>query len=188
MRRTLLSVFGLALVAGCATTKASYVTISEGRGSYIDASFSSSSGEWRFLFPADEACAAVLQPEAPITYSPGGMWGRFRSPDGTVCEPAGVGNLNKWRRSRVEGEMMPSSPARWEIEHRDDQVFLLRGRFAVATRIGFAGTYDLVAMVANDDTCRPVAESGAATLVFRSSGSRAFMLGRCPVLAFARAL
>jgi len=43
-------------------------------------------------------------------------------------------------------------------------------------------------MVANDDTCRPVAESGAATLVFRSAGRPAFQLGRCPVLAFARPL
>jgi hypothetical protein len=43
-------------------------------------------------------------------------------------------------------------------------------------------------MVANDDTCRPVAESGAATLVFRQSGRPAFQLGRCTVLAFARPL
>ena len=53
---------------------------------------------------------------------------------------------------------------------------------------GVAGTHDIVAMVANDDTCRPVAESGAATLVFRQSGRPAFLLGPCPVLAFARPL
>ena len=67
-------------------------------------------------------------------------------------------------------------------------MFLLRGRFALASRIGVAGTHDVVAMVANDDTCRPVAESGAATLVFRQSGRPAFLLGQCPVLAFARPL
>ena len=88
----------------------------------------------------------------------------------------------------MEGEGRPSSPARWEVIHRDDEVFLLRGRFALASRIGFAGTHDVVAMVANDATCRPVAESGASTLVFRQSGRPAFELGRCPVLAFARPL
>ena len=178
----------LALAGGCATTRESFVSHAASRGSYIDASFFTSSGEWRFLFPASPACAAVLEPEAPVIYSPGGIWGRFQSPDGAVCEPAGIGNLNRWRRSRVEGEGRPSSPARWEIVHRDDQVFLLRGRFALASRIGLAGTHDVVAMVANDDACRPVAESGNATLVFRSSGRTAFLLGRCPVLAFARPL
>ncbi len=185
LRSTFVFALALGLVA-CATTRSSYVASSTQRGGFIDASFVAASGEWRFLFPATQECRSILAPEAPITYSPGGMWGRFRSPGDVVCDPAGVGNLHRWRRSRVEGEMAPSSAARWEIEYQDDEVFLLRGRFAVATRVGFAGTHDIVAMVANDDVCRPVAESGNATLVFRPSGSRAFTLGRCEVLAFAR--
>jgi hypothetical protein len=188
MRRAFVLGLILALAVGCATTKESSVAEVAPRGSYIDASFASSSGVWRFLFPASPECAAVLKPEAPVSYHPGGMWGRFYSPDGAVCEPAGISNLERWRRSRVEGEGRPSSPARWEDVHRDNQVFLLRGRFALASRVGVAGTHDIVAMVANDDTCRPVAESGAATLVFRSAGRPAFQLGRCPVLAFARPL
>jgi hypothetical protein len=188
MRRAIVVGFALVLAGACATTKESYVSQVAMRGSYIDASFSTPSTLWRFLFPANSSCAAVLKPEAPVVYNPGGMWGRFHGPDGTVCEPAGISNLEKWRRSRVEGEGRPSSPARWEILHRDKEVFLLRGRFPVASRIGLAGTYDVVAMVANDDTCRPVAESGAATLIFRQSGRPAFVLGQCPVLAFARPL
>lgn len=188
MRRAFILGFALALAGGCATTKHSSVAEVARRGSYLDASFATSSGVWRFLFPASPECAAVLRPEAPVIYNPGGMWGSFHSPDGAVCEPAGISNLEKWRRSRVEGEGRPSSPARWEVVHRDEQVFLLRGRFALASRIGVAGSHDVVAMVANDDTCRPVAESGAATLVFRSAGRPAFQLGRCPVLAFARPL
>jgi len=181
-------VLALALVGGCATTKHSSVAEVARRGNYFDASFATASGVWRFLFPASPDCAAVLRPEAPVIYNPGGMWGSFHSPDGAVCDPAGISNLEKRRRSRVEGEGRPSSPARWEIVHQDKEVFLLRGRFALASRIGVAGTHDVVAMVANDDTCRPVAESGAATLVFRSAGRPAFQLGRCPVLAFARPL
>jgi hypothetical protein len=188
MQRLLILGFALVLASGCATTKTSSVAHAALRGSYIDASFFTSSGEWRFLFPASPECAAVLEPEAPVTYNPGGLWGRFHSPDGTVCDPAGISNLERWRRSRVEGEGRPSSPARWEVIHRDDEVFLLRGRFALASRVGVGGTHDVVAMVANDATCRPVAESGSSTLVFRQSGRPAFALGRCPVLAFAQPL
>jgi hypothetical protein len=188
MRRAFILGLLLFLAAGCATTKESSVAQVAPRGDYLDASFVAASGLWRFLFPASPECAAVLRPEAPVTYNPGGMWGSFQSPDGAVCNPAGISNLEKWRRSRVEGELQPSSAARWEVLHQDKEVFLLRGRFAVASRIGLAGTHDVVAMVANDDTCRPVAQSGAATLVFRQSGSPAFLLGQCPVLAFARPL
>ena len=188
MRRALILGFALTLAAGCVTTKESSVTEVAQRGNFLDASFVASSGVWRFLFPASPECAAVLKPEAPVTYNPGGMWGSFHGPDGTVCNPAGIGNLDRWRRSRVEGEGRPSSPARWEVVHRDEEVFLLRGRFAVASRVGLAGTHDIVAMVANDEVCRAVAESGNATLVFRQSGSPAFLLGQCPVLAFARPL
>ena len=188
MRRAFVLGLALALAGGCATSKQSSVAQVAQRGSYLDASFATSSGVWRFLFPASPSCAAVLRPEAPVVYHPGGMWGRFHSPGGDVCEPAGISNLERWRRSRVEGEGRPSSPARWQVLHRDRDVFLLRGRFALATRIGVAGAHDIVAMVANDDTCRPVAESGAATLVFRQSGRPAFLLGQCPVLAFARPL
>jgi hypothetical protein len=188
MRRAFILGLALTLAGGCATSKESYVARVAPRGSYIDASFATTSGEWRFLFPASPSCAAVLEPEAPVVYQPGGMWGRFHSPDGEVCEPAGISNLDRWRRSRVEGEGRPSSPARWQVVHQDKEVLLLRGRFELASRVGVAGTYDVVAMVANDDTCRPVAESGAATLVFRQSGRPAFLLGACPVLAFARPL
>jgi hypothetical protein len=105
-----------------------------------------------------------------------------------VCEPVGIGTLHRWRRSRQEGEMAPSSPARWTILHEDSEVFLLRGRFPVASRVGIANTFDVVAMVANDDVCAPIARSGQATLVFRTTGRRVLELGRCPVLAVATPL
>ena len=67
-------------------------------------------------------------------------------------------------------------------------MLLLRGRFALASRVGLANTFDAVAMVPNDDVCGPVARSGAATLVFRSGGARVLTLGRCSVLAVAAPL
>ena len=107
MRRAFILGLVLALAGGCATTKQSSVTQVAPRGNYLDASFATASGVWRFLFPASLDCAAVLKPEAPVIYNPGGMWGSFHSPDGAVCQPAGISNLEKGRRSRVEGEGRP---------------------------------------------------------------------------------
>jgi hypothetical protein len=175
------------LASACATarTRESRVTNYAVRGDYIDATFATRKDGWRFLFPRSPECTAVLGPGAPVTYTPGGLWGRFVGDDGTVCEPVGIGNLDRWRRTRPTGATLPSSAARWEIAYRDDDVILLRGRFAVARFVGLAGSYDLIAMVANDAVCRGVAEGGAATLVYRPSGANAFLLSRCPVLAFA---
>jgi hypothetical protein len=80
---------------------------------------------------------------------------------------------------------LDSSPARWTILYEDSEVLLLRGRFPVASRVGLANTFDVVAMVPNDDVCGPVARSGAASLVFRPSGNRVLQLGSCSVLGVA---
>jgi len=180
--------FGSVLIAGigCATPRGSYVADSTFRGPYyIDSTLSLPSGQWRFLFPQTDACVAMLRAEAPISHSSGGSFGRVRAPDGSVCDPVGIGTLQRWRRSRREGEMTPSSPARWTILYEDPEVLLLRGRFPVASRVGLANTFDVVAMVANDDVCGPVARSGEASLVFRPSGNRVLQLGSCPVLGVA---
>ncbi len=175
----------LAALTACATPKNSYVADSTLVGPYIDATLALPSGYWRFLFPQTEACAAVLRPEAPIFYSSGGSFGRVRSPDGSRCDPVGIGTLHRWRRSRRMGEMAPSSPANWGIIYEGPEAFLLRGRFPVASRLGVANTFDVVVLVANDDVCAPIARSGVGTLVFRPSGRRVLNLARCPVLAVA---
>jgi hypothetical protein len=187
MKRSLILALTCTALA-CAGGGGSYVSNSIARGPYIDATLSLDGQEWRFLFPQTPECAAVLRPETPVSYSSGGSFGRLKSADGTQCNPVGIGTLRRWRRARVEGEMAPSSPARWSIIHKDAQVYLLRGRFPVASRLGLANTFDVVAMVANDDVCRPIAESGEGTLVFRQSGSRVLDLGRCPVIAVATPL
>ena len=72
--------------------------------------------------------------------------------------------------------------------YEDSKVLLLRGRFALASRVGLANSFRAVARVPNDDVCQPVARSGGATLVFRSAGTRVLELGRCPVIAVAARL
>ena len=187
MKRVL--ALGLTCAAlACAGARGSYVSNSIARGPYIDATLSVTGQGLRFLFPQTEDCARALRPETVISYSSGGSFGRVKTEDGTVCNPVGIGTLRRWRRARVEGEMAPSSTARWSVIHKDAQVYLLRGRFPVASRLGLANAFDVVTMVANDDVCQPVAESGEATLVFRQSGSRVLDLGKCPVIAVATPL
>ncbi len=181
----------LVVIVACATPKQSYVSNALSRGGYIDATLSVGSGDWRFLFPQSEACARVVRLEAPVEYRIGGPFGKATAPDGTVCEPVGIGSLRRWRarQPRREGEMAPSSAASWKIVHKDAQAYLLRGRFPVASRLGLTNTFDVVVLVANDGgTCSAIAESGNATLVFRTSGSRVLELGACEVQAIAQPL
>ncbi len=180
----LLSV-ALCLLAACATPRGSYVSTSTLRGPYIDATLLLQSGEWRFLFPQSATCAAMLRPEAPVSFQNRGHFGLVMGSDGASCDPVGIGTLRRWRRGRRKGETAPSSAARFEVIHEDTEVLLLRGRFPLASRLGVPNTFDVVAMVANDELCAPVARSGAATLVFWPSGSRVLQLSACPVLAVA---
>jgi hypothetical protein len=189
--RTLFALLAALAVVACATPKHSYVSAAVPRGNYIDATLSVESGDWRFLFPQNEACAKVIRLEAPVEYRIGGPFGRAIAPDGTVCEPIGIGSLRRWRarQPRQEGDMAPSSAATWKVIHKDAQTYLLRGRFPVASRLGLTNTFDVVVLVANDGgTCSTVAESGNATLVFRTAGSRVLDLGACPVQAIAQPL
>jgi hypothetical protein len=146
-RPVLAMALAMVALAACTTLSGSYVVGSTVRGPFIDATLATSNGEWRFLFPPTETCVAMLRSEAPVTYSSRGSFGRVVSPDASVCHPVGVGTLDRWRRSRQPGEMTPSSPANWTIIHEDPEVFLLRGRFPVASRLGLANTFDVVAMV-----------------------------------------
>jgi hypothetical protein len=175
----------IAAIAACVTPRWATVAVSQMRGPYIDATLALPSGDWRFFFPRTETCAAMLRPEAPITYSSGGSFGSLRSPDGSVCDPVGIGTLQRWRRTRRPGEMTPSSPAHWSVIYADSAFLMLRGRFPLASRLGVTNTFDVVAVVPNDEVCDAVARSGSANLVFRPSGSGVLDLGRCPVVGVA---
>lgn len=177
-------------LAGCLTPQGKYVVNAMPRGPYIDAMLATDAGDWRFFFPPTETCTAMLKPESPVTYAVGGPFGRVTAPDGSRCDPVGIASLREWRarRGRVEGEMAPSAHANWRIIHRDPEVILLRGTFPTASRLWIANTFDIVVMVPNDDTCRPVAEAGQALLRFHQTGSQVLRLSNCSVTGVAMPL
>lgn len=175
-----------------------FVTSVTERGGYLDARLSGSP-DLRFLFPSGPACAAVLKPEARVEYSARGRYGELNpvDPDGGPCIPMGVADLEVWRnkgpRPTVFGATtspLPRRPARFQEIWRDDAEIFLRGRWPLASWIGFGRADDLVAVVPNTGTCRALIADGEATMEYRYTGAPAYALmvkppGTCPIRAFA---
>jgi hypothetical protein len=163
------------------------------RGPYLEATLAGGGIDLRMLAPASESCAAILQPEATVTYAKEGVFGRVDRDDAS-CDLAGTTSLAAWRdrQPRSRGRPAPSATARFRVVHRDPEVVLVRGRFPLAGRAGIPGGFDLVAMLPASDVCRSPIERGEATLEFRDAGSEPFRLGGtggfCPVLGFATPL
>lgn len=145
-----------------------------------------------FVTPASDACARVVEPGAQVTYAKHGNFGRFRR-DGEACDAVGSLSLaqrrQKPRDKRRGDSAVPRATARFRVVHRDEQAILLRGRFALATRVGIPGSFDVVAILPDSEPCRDVASRREATLEFRLSGPEPFRLlagrERCVVTGFA---
>jgi hypothetical protein len=199
---------GLALlvVLGCAKTKdvgkkafwelspvasrgVSVVQV-ETEGPYLLADLRGMGSERRFIAPATEICERVLAPEAAVTHSKHGTFGRFTR-EGEECDAVGIGSLAAWRdsRPRTRGRPLPRATARFALFHRGEEVVMVRGRFPFTNRVGIAGGYDLVALLPNSKLCQRPIERGEASIEFRDAGDEPFRLigsdGSCPILGFA---
>jgi hypothetical protein len=132
----------------------------------------------------------LLAPEAKVQYERLGNFGRFER-DGESCEAVGTLALGARREQRrVRDSAVPRSTARYTVVHRDAQYILLRGRFALASRVGIPSAFDIVAVLPVDPACNDVAGRSEATLEFRPAGSgepfRLIASGRsCVVAGFA---
>jgi hypothetical protein len=72
----------------------------------------------------------------------------------------------------------------------DEEVAFIRGRFLLASEIGFSGGGDAIAVIPNSPECQGLTVPGVASMEFRPAGKRAYSLingGQlCPVIGFAR--
>ncbi len=175
-----------------------FVTYVTERAGYLEAELSGKP-DLRFLFPSGPACAAVLKPEAMVEYSARGRYGELNNPDpkGHPCIPMGVGNLEVWRdkgprptRFGATTSSLPRRPARFKESWRDDAGIFLRGRWPLASWVGFGQTADLVAVVPNTRTCRDLIADGEATMEYHYVDAPAYSLmvkppASCPIRAFA---
>ena len=142
------------------------------RGAYLDVVVQDDERVLRRLVPRTKDCAFVLILETRVAFEDHGIAGRFRRADVT-CDAIGIGDplLSRSRRGRSGmGAIIPRAQATFAIVYQDAEVMMLRGRFPLAARLGFAGGADCVAVVRNDPPCRRAVESGVASLEFRARG------------------
>ena len=162
------------------------------RGPYLDAVVHFGEERYRFFFPDDDFCRALLQRSEEVEYTASGPYGRVRVGE-VSCDPIGLLSLEEWRdkgpRPRLSGPN-PRRRADFKVFYVDEDLFLARGRFPLAGMIGWAGSYDTVAVVANVPECEEIMTEGAATMEFHHSGDEPIVLLddrlRCPILGFAQ--
>ena len=163
------------------------------RGAYLDAVLERHDSTLRFFFPADETCREVLRKEAWVEYVNLGTLGEVRRADLT-CTPVGIASLEAWRGRRgrrLEGPL-PRSPVNFRVVYQDEDYVLARGRFPLASRIGWSGGEDTLALIPRTSACAPVIARGTGSMEFRVAGPDPFILvsaeGRCPIGGFVRHL
>ncbi len=162
------------------------------RGPYLDAMLVGAKPELRFFFPADETCTALVRAEASVEYVSEGPFGKLRGGE-AVCEPVGIGSLRTWRDRGPRGqrgEMIPRSRATFSVVYEDEQVAFARGRFLLASRVGWTSGADTLAVIPVTAVCSPILKRGQASVEFRPAGPRPFSLvtreGHCPIEGFIR--
>jgi hypothetical protein len=166
----------------------------EARGPYLLVHVRGRQLDLRFAVPATAECGRVLEPDRTVRYEKSGSFGRFVR-DGDGCDAVGSLSLAAWRdrqpRGRTPaGALLPRSSARYTVVQRYEDLILLRGRFALASRVGVPAAHDLVAVVGTSPPCQAAAARGEASLEFRPAGPVPFRLlaggERCPVEGFAK--
>jgi hypothetical protein len=71
---------------------------------------------------------------------------------------------------------VPRTQATFRTLYKDADVVLLRGRFPLASRIGWSGGQDTVVVVGNVERCRGPVERGVASMEYRPGSRNALAL------------
>lgn len=161
------------------------------RGGYLDVVVETAGKRLRFFLDGSEAaCAGLQDSNAPVTYANSGPLGRLES--GPLrCQPVGLLSLREWRsrQPRRGPGLVPRAPAAWSEVYRDGGMTLVRGRFPLASRVGWASGEDTVAVFGPDPACDGALARGVGTLVFYHGGKNVLaILGEgqlCPLLGLA---
>jgi len=71
---------------------------------------------------------------------------------------------------------VPRAQATFRTLYEDEDVVLLRGRFPLASRIGWSRGDDSVVVVGNVERCRGPVEKGVASMEYRQAGRNTLTL------------
>ena len=157
------------------------------RGPYLEVGLRAPGLELVSYAPANEQCREVLAEEQEIAYRSGGTGGSYERA-GRRCDAAGIGSLDEWRKRRPQPRTqspVPSAPAHFDLLYEDAEIALVRGRFPLASLLGWAGGGDSVAVIPNTPICQAPLRSGNATLQYFPAGKNVLALGSpgglCPI-------
>jgi hypothetical protein len=150
------------------------------RGPYLDAGLTGHGLNLRSFVPTSDVCRAVLRPEAVVGYAERGVGGRFER-DGQSCDAVGYGDpliraARQPRAGNLRDSPIPRAQATFRTIYEDADVVLLRGRFPLAAKIGWAGGEDSVVVVDNVARCRGPVEKGVASMEYRPAGRNTLAL------------
>jgi hypothetical protein len=157
------------------------------RGPYLEVRLRAPGLELVSWAPADEVCREVLDEEQEVLFRSGGTGGTAER-EGRRCDFVGIGSLDEWRKRRPRPRTrspVPSAPARFELIYEDAEIALARGRFPLASLLGWAGGGDSVAVIPNTPICQRPLRSGNAALQYFPGGRHVLALaserGLCPI-------
>ncbi len=161
------------------------------RWHYLDVSLSP--GSLRFFFPNDDVCRKILRRNAEVVYVKRGPLGEVKNDAGERCEPVGIASLRAWRdrsfRPRTQTPV-PRSHATFEVVHRDGELAYARGRFLLASLVGWTNVDDTIALLPDTKSCQKPIESGIGSMEFRYSGKVPYRIVAggedCPIVGFVR--
>ena len=160
------------------------------RGDYLDVSLVGHGLSLDAYTPRSEACNQVLLPEAQVDYVERGVAGRLRRGD-VSCDAVGIGGsrvqrARQPRRSDLRSTPIPRAQATFREVHRDEEVILVRGRFPLASQVGWSGGGDSVAVLPNDPVCQGALAGGVASMEYRPAGRTTLSLvgaqALCPII------
>jgi hypothetical protein len=164
------------------------------RGSYLDARVEAGGFRYRLFFPNTLVCGELLGRDSGLLrYQWLGLGGRITDGD-ERCDAVGVLSLRAWRdrQPRRSREPLPRAPARFRVEYSDADLIQLRGRFPLASQLGFTGSGQLIAVVPNEERCHPFQSAGTASMEFRARGELPLTLiagnQLCPIIGLVQPL
>ena len=172
------AVLGLAVaLAGCAGAgrAAMEVVRVAPRYHYLDVTLAGEESGVRQFFPATPSCRELLIPGTEVRWSRRGKFGQAERED-VRCRSVGITSLTQYRQRRARGRPIPRRQASFTISYEDNEVIMARGRFPLASTIGWVGGGDTVAIFLNTDDCRVPLERGVASMQYYPSGGEALRL------------
>jgi len=197
MRRVRWAILAVALAAavgvgGCSWRKSAwelgmggfgmelFVAHLDERGRYLDVGLAGHGLYLRSFAPASEECRAVLRKGTSVGYVERGIGGRFER-EGQSCDAVGFGDplirgARRLRDGSLRSSPVPRAHATFRTIYEDADVLLLRGRFPLASKIGWVGVEDSVAVVSNVAHCRDPVERGVASMEYRPAGRNTLAL------------